>query len=150
MTKSLSSPSLYKSGYVAFQVEETKLIDSNALFEKRLKELQEVPKEAPKEFVAQEDAPEMANDLEAANVARLLGEDVELESGDFSQGLAAKQVPIEAYTGPGPEELIENPALYVYFTTTLTISFVGNISTRRRLSWQTASTSSSFLITLIL
>lgn len=104
----MSSPSLYKSGYIAFQVEETKVIDSNALFEKRLKELQEIPKETPKEFIVHESVHEMANDLEAANVARLLGEDVELENGDFSPGLAAEQVPIEAYAGPGAEELIEN------------------------------------------
>lgn len=104
----MSSPSLYKSGYIAFQVEDTKVIDSNALFEKRLKELQEIPKEAPKEFIVHEAAHEMANDLEAASVARLLGEDVELENGDFSPGVAARQVPVETYTGPGPEELIEN------------------------------------------
>ncbi len=103
----MSSPSLYKSGYIAFQPEDKKVIDSNALFERRLKELQEIQKEAPRAAVSQPVFREEANDLEAVNVARLLGEEPEQDGDGFFPGVAAEQVSLEAYEGPAPEEIIE-------------------------------------------
>lgn len=83
------------------------MIDTNALFEKRLKELQDLQKEAPREAVPQPVLRETANDLEAASVARLLGEEPEQDMDGFSPGVAAEQVPLEAYEGPSPEEILE-------------------------------------------
>ncbi|MBD5544360.1 MAG: hypothetical protein HDR01_09020 [Lachnospiraceae bacterium] len=104
----MSSPSLYKSGYISFQTEQTRVIDSDVLFEKRLKELQDVQKEAPKEIVHQAVPQEAVNDLEAAKVARLLGEELEQENDGFSMGVEASQVSLEACEGPGPEEIVED------------------------------------------
>ncbi len=103
----MSSPNLYKS-YITFQTEETVVIDSNAVFEKRLKEFQTTVKEAPKESVKEFVAVEKANTLEAASVARLLGEELDMGDEEFSQGIEAQMVPEETYAGPAPEELIEN------------------------------------------
>lgn len=82
----MSSPSLYKSGYIAFQPEDKKVIDSNALFERRFKELKESQKEAPKPAVSQPVFREEANDLDAVHVARLLGEEPGQESDGFFPG----------------------------------------------------------------
>lgn len=104
MTKSLSSPSLYKAGFISFQSEETKIIDSNEKLEKRIQELQKVIKDDPKEFVAKG----MSRDLEPASVARLLGEGVDAEGEEFSEGLSAPEVSVEElYNGPSPEELVQ-------------------------------------------
>ena len=103
----MSSPNLYKS-YITFQTEETVVIDSNAVFEKRLKEFQTTVKEAPKESAKEFVAMEKANTLEAASVARLLGEELDMGDEEFSQGIEAQMVPEETYAGPAPEELIEN------------------------------------------
>ena len=104
MTRSLSSPSLYKAGFITFQSEEKKVIDSNDKFAKRLQELQEVIKETPKELVAKG----ISKDLEPASVARLLDEDIETEGEEFEEGLSAPEVSIaEVYNGPSPEELIQ-------------------------------------------
>lgn len=102
----MSSPNLYKS-YITFQTEEAVVIDSNAVFEKRLKEFQNTAKEAPKEPVKEFVPVEKVNTLEAANVARLLGEEIDMDEEGFSQGIEA-QPAAEEYTGPAPEELIEN------------------------------------------
>ncbi|MCM1160006.1 MAG: FliH/SctL family protein [Roseburia sp.] len=102
----MSSPNLYKS-YITFQTEEAVVIDSNAVFEKRLKEFQNAAKEAPKEPMKEFVPVEKANTLEAANVARLLGEEIDMDEEGFSQGIEAQPV-MEEYTGPAPEELVEN------------------------------------------
>lgn len=99
----MSSPSLYKSGFITIQTEEARIIDSNERLEKRLQELQNTIKAAPKEFIAEG----MTKDLEAASVAKLLGEDLDREQDGFSQGVSAEQVMSrEEYAGPSPEELL--------------------------------------------
>lgn len=97
----MSSPSLYKAGFIAFQPEQAKVIDSNEKLEKRLEDLKKVIKATP-EIAAKG----LSKDLEAADVARLI-EDGEEMPQDFVEGLEAPEIPLpEAYDGPMPEELV--------------------------------------------
>lgn len=95
------SNNLYKRSWVSVKEEETRIIDSNGLVEKRMEDAAaKMP--APLETEAEEgDMPEgFAAGLDATALAGLVGEDGELPA-------VIKAQPAEpVYEGPSPEELI--------------------------------------------